>query len=96
MNRKQRRKMIPTLLISTCPEHGQYSASKLCPCYDKGGPLENERNRYGTSEWEAENLEDWTGDGIGLCPIHGKTAVIDEVFQCGCFDEYGNKIVASR
>ena len=35
-----------------------------------------------------------SGEEIGFCPIHGETAVSDiGIFQCGCFDEDGNKIV---
>jgi hypothetical protein len=33
-------------------------------------------------------------DTLAFCPIHGKTTVNKKgIFQCGCFDEDGNKIV---
>jgi hypothetical protein len=35
-----------------------------------------------------------SGDSIGFCPIHEEVVVNDRgIFQCGCFDENGNKIV---
>lgn len=103
MNRKQRRAMkkqglTQTGTISICPDHGRYDKSCLCPCYDPGGPLAHLRDEYGTEEWMARMT--WkpttndSGEEIGFCPIHGETAVSDiGIFQCGCFDEDGNKIV---
>lgn len=97
MNRKQRRKMMTTP-TSICSEHGPYDKHNLCPCYDPGGPKADQRDTYGTKAW-AKNIK-WetptndAGEQIGFCPIHGETTINSKgIFQCGCFDEQGNKIV---
>jgi len=97
VNRKQRRKMVE-MTISFCPDHGSYNKENLCPCYDPGGPLADQRKVYGTKPWSKklkfEPLSNASGEQIGFCPIHGEAIINDRgVFQCGCFDENGNKIV---
>ena len=101
MNRKQRRAMKKQGLdhvttVSICPDHGHYDASCLCPCYDPGGHLAHERDAYGTEKWtDRMNMKPMTnnsGGSIGYCPINGDAIVSDRgIFQCGCFDENGNK-----
>jgi len=105
MNRKQRRafraaqkKNFATKALSFCPEHGPYDKSCLCPCYDPGGSHAHQRDKYGTEEWteqiDFQPMTNDSGDAIGFCPIHGEVVVSDiGIFQCGCYDEDGNKIV---
>ena len=87
-----------TTTTSVCPTHGPYDKSCLCPCYDPGGPLAHQRDEYGTEKWmdrmKMKPMTNDFGESIGFCPIHGEVAVNDRgIFQCGCFDESGNKIV---
>jgi len=84
-------------MISECPIHGRYDANNLCACYDEGGSHADVE--YGSeSQLDSLNFKPLftTSDGlpIGFCPIHGETTVSEAgIFQCGCFDEHGNKIV---
>ena len=83
------------IAISECPLHGVYDKHNLCPCYEPGGTMAHLRHIYGTKAWfkYVENLPN-TFQGPSFCPIHGETTVNDRgIFQCGCFDENGNKIV---
>jgi hypothetical protein len=81
------------MVISNCPTHGAYDKLNLCPCYDPGGPMAHARKTYGTKAF-IERVETNAIESLSFCPIHGKTTInSDGVFQCGCFDENGNKIV---
>ena len=82
------------MAISMCPEHGMYDKHNLCPCYDSGGPMAHLRSIYGTKAWfkRVENMPNKME--YAACPIHGETTVNNKgIFQCGCYDEDGNKIV---
>ena len=93
MNRKQRRAAMK-IAVSQCPIHGTYDKHSLCPCYEPGGTMAHLRHIYGTKAWVkyVANLSNKLE--MSFCPIHGETTVSDKgIFQCGCFDEKGNKIV---
>lgn len=96
MNRKQKRqrdKLTAVMTISRCPTHGMYDKANLCPCYDPGGPLFDRRDDYGSKAF-MKRVEANATESLSFCPIHGKTTISDQgVFQCGCYDENGNKVV---
>jgi len=81
------------MTISRCPTHGMYDKANLCPCYDPGGPLFDRRDDYGSKAF-MKRVEANATESLSFCPIHGKTTISDQgVFQCGCYDENGNKVV---
>ena len=79
------------ITLSYCSIHGPYTSDRLCDCYDEEGKID------GVS-YEDKVLEDAIYSKKltrqGVCPIHGGPFAISEndVIQCGCFDNDGNKI----
>jgi hypothetical protein len=80
-------------LVSMCPIHGMYNADDLCNCYDEEGKMDGVAYEdLLVPDTDMQLLSPFDGS-IGFCPIHGEATVNEDgIFQCGCFDEHGNKI----